>query len=217
MPGAALTAFDVATITIRLATMADAAAAYHVCLKTGDHGQDGEARYREDPDALGRIYVGPYLAYEPELSLVLEDEDGVCGYALGAQDSRAFYARYDAEWRRDVLSRFPAPSGDPGAWTPAEHVYAVYHAPDYYCPEPYAAYPSHLHIDLLPRAQGQGHGRRMIERLTTTMREQGSPGVHLGASVRNERAIRFYRRLGFEELVRTGTGEDGTVYMGRRL
>ena len=85
--------------------MADAAAAYHVCLKTGDHGQDGEARYREDPDALGRIYVGPYLAYEPELSLVLEDEDGVCGYALGAQDSRAFYARYDAEWRRDMVLR----------------------------------------------------------------------------------------------------------------
>ena len=35
-------------------------------------------------DALGRLFVGPYLAFEPELSLVLEDARGICGYALGA-------------------------------------------------------------------------------------------------------------------------------------
>src|SRR5204863_27494 len=77
----------------------DQPGAYYVCLKTGDHGKDGEAFYREDPDALGRIFVGPYLAYEPELSLILEDKEGICGYALGAFDSRAFYARYEAECR----------------------------------------------------------------------------------------------------------------------
>ena len=48
---------------IRAATVEDLPAAYHVCLKTGDHGGDGEPFYRDDPDALGRIYVGPYLAY----------------------------------------------------------------------------------------------------------------------------------------------------------
>jgi ribosomal protein S18 acetylase RimI-like enzyme len=57
----------------------------------------------------------------------------------------------------------------------------------------------------------------MIERLTAALRERGSPGVHLGASVRNERAIGFYRRLGFVELSRVGDDRDGTVYMGRRL
>ena len=46
---------------IRKATPADREAAYWVCLKTGDHGDDGEALFTEDPDALGRIYVGPYL------------------------------------------------------------------------------------------------------------------------------------------------------------
>src|SRR5207249_7368694 len=81
--------------TIRLARPGDEPGAYYVCLKTGDHGQDGEPFYREDPDALGRIFVGPYLAYEPELSLILEDEHGICGYALGAFDSHAFFARYE--------------------------------------------------------------------------------------------------------------------------
>ena len=98
---------------IRAARPADRAGAYYVCLKTGDHGKDGEALYRENPDALGRIFVGPYLAFEPELSLVLEDEEGICGYALGAFDSRTFYARYEAEWRPRLCRSFPRRRGIP--------------------------------------------------------------------------------------------------------
>src|SRR3990172_8024873 len=83
--------------------------AYFACLKTGNQGDDGEPFYREDPDALGRIFVGPYLAFEPELSLILEDDQGICGYALGALDSRAFYARCETEWRPKLCACFPEP------------------------------------------------------------------------------------------------------------
>ena len=68
---------------IRAGCASDQSGAYYVCLKTGDYGKDGEPFYREDPDALGRVFVGPYLAFEPELSLILEDEQGICGYAFG--------------------------------------------------------------------------------------------------------------------------------------
>jgi hypothetical protein len=61
---------------IRAARPGDEVGAYHVCLKTGNYGQDGEPFYREDPDALGRIFVGPYLRFEPDLSLILEDAEG---------------------------------------------------------------------------------------------------------------------------------------------
>ena len=202
---------------IRPARRNDQPGAYHVCLKTGDHGGDGEPFYRDDPDALGRIYVGPYLAFEPELSLVLEDVQGVCGYALGAVDSRAFYARYDAEWRPRLSATFPAPQGDPGQWTRVQQAHHTYHHPDYFCPEPYDAFPSHLHIDLLPRAQGRGYGRRMMERNFDFLRRRGSAGAHLGVSPLNTRAIAFYRRLGFHELTRVGTATDGCVYMGISL
>jgi GNAT superfamily N-acetyltransferase len=202
---------------IRPASPADEPGAYHVCLKTGDHGQDGEPFYRDDPDALGRIYVGPYLAFEPELSLVLEDGEGICGYALGAFDSRAFYARYDAEWRPALCASFAAPQGNPNHWTRVQHAHHIYHHPDYLCPEPYLACPSHLHIDLLPRAQGRGYGRRMVEQNLDTLRRRGSRGAHLGVSVLNTKAYGFYRRLGFEELIRVGSGEDGCIYMGLKL
>ena len=198
---------------IRLARRSDQPGAYYVCLKTGDHGKDGEPFYREDPDALGRIFVGPYLKFEPDLSLTLEDDQGICGYAFGAFDSRAFFSRYEAEWRPDLCARFPDPQGDPRQWTRVQEVYSWYHHPDYFCPEPYFAYPSHLHIDLLERARDRGYGRRMLEQVMKKLRERGSPGAHLGVSARNQPAFGFYQRLGFRELVR----HDNVIYMGKSL
>jgi ribosomal protein S18 acetylase RimI-like enzyme len=203
--------------TIRTGGPPDLAAAYAVCLQTGDAGSDATPFFLDDPDALGRLFVGPYLTFEPPLSLMLEDSDGVCGYALAARDSRTFYARYDREWRPDICARFPEPKGDPSTWTRAEEVYGWYHRPDYFCPDPYEDYPSHLHIDLLARAQGQGYGRQMMEELMSRLRQAGSPGVHLGMWARNDRAYAFYQRLGFQELVRVGPHDSGTIYMGRRL
>lgn len=202
---------------IRLAQPADQAAAYYVCLKTGDHGRDGEPFYRDDPEALGRIFVGPYLAFEPQLSLVVEDDGGVCGYALAALDSRAFYARYDRQWRPKLCEQFPLPAGDPATWTRAQTVHSWYHQPDYFCPEPYKDYLSHMHIDLLERARGQGLGRRMMEQLMGELRRRGSPGAHLNVSVINTPALRFYDRLGFHELARTGTTTGGSIYLGKTL
>jgi ribosomal protein S18 acetylase RimI-like enzyme len=202
---------------IRAARPDDQAAAYCVCLKTGDHGRDGEPFYRDDPDALGRIFVGPYLAYEPELGLVLEDTQGVCGYAFAALDSRAFYARYERDWRPRLCAEFPLPPGDPAQWTRAQVVHSWYHSPDYFTPEPYEAYPSHLHIDLLERARGRGFGRQMMAQAMERLRQRGSPGAHLGVSVLNPPALGFYQKLGFQELVRVGTPTEGCIYLVKRF
>jgi GNAT superfamily N-acetyltransferase len=206
----------VATI-IRDYRPGDEQAAYDVCLKTGNHGDDGTEFYLDDPDALGRIFVGPYLKFEPGLALLLQDEEGVCGYALGALDSRAFYEQYEREWRPALCAQFPSPSGDPGGWNRVEAVHQVYHHPDYFCPEPYDQYPSHLHIDLVARKHRQGFGGQMMHELMNRLRSKGSPGVHLGMSAHNDRAYRFYTKLGFQELSRQGAGDDETIYMGKRL
>jgi GNAT superfamily N-acetyltransferase len=206
-----------ALFRLRAAGAGDEAGAYHVCLKTGDFGREGEPYYREDPDALGRIFVGPYLAFEPELSLILEDDSGICGYAFGAFDSRRFYERYETEWRPGLCARYPAPSGAPETWTRVQTVYHWYHHPDYFCPAPYELYPSHLHIDLLSRARGQGWGRRMLETVMDRLRQRGSPGAHLGVSALNPNAVGFYQRLGFAELTRAGSGRDLCIYMGIKI
>ena len=190
----------------------DEPGANHVCFKTGDYGKDGEPFYREDPDALGRIFVEPYLAYEPKFALILEDGQGVCGYAMGALDSRVFFDRYEREWRPGLCSRFPEPTGDPASWSRVQTVYSWYHHPDYFMPEPYDRYPSHLHIDLLPRAQGRGFGRRMLGEVMDRLRACGSPGAHLGVSVPKRCGFRVLQTPGFRG-IGAGRRRSGLVYL----
>lgn len=204
------------TFKIRRYEPRDEGAAYEVCLKTGDSGRDATALYT-DPRCLGHIYVGPYLRFEPELAFVLEDALGVCGYALGALDSARFYRRYSEEWLPPLQARYREPEGGSAQWTQDERVYYEFHHPSIYYPSRFHDYPSHAHIDLLPRVQGQGQGKLMMNALLDRMRSLGSVGVHLGLAASNARAEHFYRKLGFVELDRTGEGEDQTLYMAKRL
>jgi GNAT superfamily N-acetyltransferase len=60
-------------------------------------------------------------------------------------------------------------------------------------------YPSHLHIDLVPRLQGRGLGGQLIATLLAQLREHRSRGVHLMVGRDNKRAVGFYQHLGFAE------------------
>lgn len=202
---------------LRPARPGDLPGCARVCLETGDHGGDGTPYYTDDPDALARIYVAPYLELEPELAYVLEDEAGVCGYVLAAIDSRRFYAAYEARCRPRLAAAFPEPLGDPAGWTRAQAVHRSYHHPDFHCPEPYADHPAHAHIDLSPRAQGLGYGGPLMRHILAELAQRGAAGVHLGVSGRNARALAFYARLGFTELERCGPPADQTVYLGLRF
>ncbi|MGH3716659.1 MAG: GNAT family N-acetyltransferase [Micromonosporaceae bacterium] len=186
---------------IRRYRSADRDALYRICLATGDSGGDATGLYA-DPDLLGDVYVGPYLELEPSLAYVLDD-GAPAGYVLGALDTAAFEARAEREWWPPLRRRYPAPPdpADRPQWTPDQRLIDLIHHPRRTAPEVTAAYPSHLHVDLLPRAQSGGNGRRLMDTLLAALRETGSEGVHLGVGRRNERAVAFYRKLGFTEIV----------------
>jgi ribosomal protein S18 acetylase RimI-like enzyme len=175
----------------------DRDALYAICLKTGDAGQDATALYR-DPELLGHLYAGAYAALEPESGFALEDEDGIGGYIVGARDTYAFETRLEQEWWPLLRTRY----SDPDVLSePDRHLVRSIHKP-WRTPKRVAEpYPSHLHINLLPRFQG-GWGKRMMDTWLAAMRERGSPGAHLGVGMRNERAVKFYLRYGFKEFQR---------------
>ncbi|MBI3417805.1 MAG: GNAT family N-acetyltransferase [Verrucomicrobia bacterium] len=201
---------------IRRCRPEDEAAVYEVCLRTGEHGEDARHLY-DDPLALGHIFVGPYMRLEPRFAFVLASGRGVCGYALAALDSERFYENFRTQWLPPLRAAHAEPTGDPARWTPTQKIYYEFHHPRIYFPASLRNCPSHLHIDLLPRAQGHGWGTRMMWVLLAALTAAGSPGVHLAMSARNIRAARFYRKLGFVELERTGTGDASTIYLGRTL
>ncbi|QTE30722.1 GNAT family N-acetyltransferase [Pengzhenrongella sicca] len=198
---------------IRAYAPRDWAALYDVCLRTGADGADASGQYT-DPRLLGSVYAGPYVAFEPELAFVLDDGERVQGYVLGALDTTSFERRCEREWWPALRERYPA-----AAWAPGSadgEVVALLHDPPTADPAVTALYPSHLHIDLLPAAQGTGFGRRLIETFTAAARAAGSPGVHLVVSRTNTNAVGFYRRMSFVEL--DGPAEPGAgVTMGLRI
>lgn len=54
-------------------------------------------------------FVGPYTQLSPELSFVVEDSEGVCGYILAALDSRSFYDQFKEEWLPTIIDNYPGP------------------------------------------------------------------------------------------------------------
>ncbi len=58
-------------------------------------------------------------------------------------------------------------------------------------------FPAHLHIDLLPEAQGQGLGRALMRDAAARLVAEGVPGIHLAYDPANVGAAAFYDRLGW--------------------
>ncbi|MCT2588236.1 GNAT family N-acetyltransferase [Actinophytocola gossypii] len=177
----------------------DERALYDICLRTGASGEDATGMYR-DPDLLGHVFAGPYAALAPDLAFVAVDDDGVAGYVLGAAETRAFERACERDWWPALRARYPRDSADQD--TNDSWLVRLIHEPMEVEQDVVERYPAHLHIDLLPRLQGHGYGRRLLETLFDALRAAGAPGVHLGVALANTRAIGFYHRMGFTEVRR---------------
>ena len=183
--------------TIRPYEPADEQALYDICLLTGDSGQDATGLYR-DPRLLGEVYVGPYLRYADAIALVGTDDAGAAGYVLGVPDTAAFESWCEGEWWPGLRSRYPLGTFPDGS--PDDRIVRLIHNPPTASPDVVERYPAHLHIDLLPRLQGKGDGRRLLTALLDGLAAAGAPGIHLGVGTANQHAIGFYRRMGFTDV-----------------
>src|SRR6187402_2437441 len=73
-------------------TVHDLPGVYRVCLLTGAAGADATTLH-DDPDLLGHLWAGPYLAFPDAVTRVLHDEHGVAGYCFAVPDTRAAAVR----------------------------------------------------------------------------------------------------------------------------
>lgn len=182
---------------IRAFRAGDEAALADICLKTADAGIDGTGIF-EDDAIWAEVFVLPYAHRHPEYAFVVEADDGrVVGYIVGAPDTRSFEDWFHDEWWPERGAQWPLPTMEESRQD-GTLIYAYGRRGG---AEPYGdEYPAHLHIDLLPEAQGQGWGRRLIETLADALRAGGVSGLHLTASSENGGALAFYDRIGFSRL-----------------
>ncbi|MBO0841886.1 MAG: GNAT family N-acetyltransferase [Nocardioides sp.] len=183
---------------IRAVTLDDLEAVYDICLRTAASGEDASDIYT-DPRLPGEVYAAPYLVVPEGVGFVAIDSGGVAGYVLGAADTAAFERACEESWWPALRVAHPDPGPAPATWD--DRMRALIHRPRETPPELLGDYPAHLHIDLLPRLQGQGAGRALMETFLGLLHHAGVRGVHLGVAACNLNAIGFYRRLGFATLV----------------
>lgn len=176
----------------------DAHAVHRICVATGDGG-DPAAGILRDPHLIAYVFADPYLLLQPELAFVAEREGVVLGYVVAALNSAEFYARWQLEWAPRFAGSHPARrNADPR--DADDQLRVSLHHPRRMLSADLDSYPSHLHINLVAGARGQGAGRRLLEAVFTELARAGSPGVQLGVRVSNTGAQAFYRATGMTRL-----------------
>lgn len=187
----------------------DLSALYQICLKTTRNGEDGSDNCIH-PELVGSYYAAPYAVFDPAMCLILADETGPCGYVLGTSDTRAFTAWFNSSWLPVIRARFAGlqPVEGAGDSSLLERLDQDLEDDDFV-----DEYPAHLHIDLLPKAQSGGWGRKMIAAWADLAASRGASGLHLGVSASNTNAVGFYRHIGMHEI----RAEDWGYYLGLKL
>lgn len=176
---------------------ADIVSYYRICLKTANSGKDATELYR-DPDLPGHFYTTPYAVLEPDVCFTITCDEIPCGYIIGAKNSVEFFKRCEIEWFPVLRERYTMPTEEDDSLD--ARIIRLIHKGQIVKDE-VKDYPAHLHINLLPVAQGQGLGRKIINTFTDRLKQLSVPSLHLEVGKKNEGAIVFYESVGFHRIV----------------
>ena len=130
--------------------------------------------------------------------------DGRLAARLAALDTVQFERQCEREWWPRLRAAHPKPVPGKQTFAMDSELLAIIQNPVLARHPDLPRHPSHLHIDLMEHVRGVGVGSQMLTELFARLRAAGSPGVHLGLAASNIGAQRFYKRLGFEDLIQTG-------------
>ncbi|MGJ4943294.1 GNAT family N-acetyltransferase [Bradyrhizobium sp. HKCCYLS1011] len=202
-------------LTVRPFRADDLDALYRISLATGLAGDDASHLYA-DPKLIGHIYSAPYALLEPDLAFVVEDQDGVAGFAVGTADTIAWEDRLERLWWPSLREQYALlPQSDPASRSDDQRRIAMIHRP---APTPAAVssgFPAHLHLNLLPRLRGRGMGARLLHHWLAALGRHGAKATHVAVNRANSRALQFWNRMGFRDLPLESLPEGRTIWMGR--
>ncbi|MBL6617181.1 MAG: GNAT family N-acetyltransferase [Reyranella sp.] len=197
---------------IRHAERTDLDACYAISLATGLAGGDASHLYR-DPHMMGHIYVAPYVMLAAELAFVVEDDEGIAGFAVGTDDTPAWEDRLERQWWPELRARYADPRDvPPEQRTPDQRRAWMIHHPERTPATIAMAYPAHLHMNLLPRQQRRGVGAQLLDRWLDAANRRA---VHVGVNRANSGAAAFWRKCRFEPLALDSPPNERTLWMGR--
>ncbi|KAI4497198.1 hypothetical protein M0802_007682 [Mischocyttarus mexicanus] len=178
--------------TIRPYLSSDEGAVYAVCNQISNC---------TGSSAVADKLVGGFLTLSPELCMIVEDENGVVGYALAALNVKSYNQRMAVSWIPELKMKYPLDTGINNLPQDIQDAIQYFHTfnPDV-SEQLCRHHPSKLLCSLLPTVTDQSIPKRLITCVLAALRANGSFGVHTTMCSTDKEMNEFYTKLGFVEL-----------------
>ncbi|XP_044292984.1 protein O-GlcNAcase [Varanus komodoensis] len=201
--------------TIRPYFPKDEASVYKICREMYDDGT--EQPFHSQPDLIGDKLVGGLLSLSPDYCFVLEDEDGICGYALGTVDVTPFIKKCKIAWIPFMQEKYSKPSSDKEL-SEAEKIMLSFHEEQEVLPETFLAnFPSLIKIDIHKKVTDPSVAKSMMACLLSSLKANGSRGAFCEVRPDDKRILEFYSKLGCFEIAKMEGFPKDVVILGRSL
>jgi ribosomal protein S18 acetylase RimI-like enzyme len=197
-------------INIRKYQPGDEPAIQDITYQTGFKGQDLEGRnFIDDQRLWFMIFIYYYVRYEPEHCFVAVDAatDRPIGFICGTPDTHSQSQRFQQKVIPRIIARtvFYTSLRYPGTFLNCLKMTSMLEIKDPAAEAQIVAeYPGHLHINLLPDYHRQGFGSQLLTTFEDHLRALGVPGLHLGTSNYNHKAVPFYEKHGYRIVRQVG-------------
>lgn len=171
----------------------------------------------QDPDLIGDRLVGGILSLSPDYGFVLEDDEGICGYAVGTVDVKPFVKKCKLNWIPFMQEKYHKPD-DQKDLTEAEKMILSFHEEEEGLPDSFLSnFPSLIKVDIHAKVTDPSVAKSMMGCLLSSLKANGSRGAFCKVRQTDKRMLDFYSKLGCFEVAKMDGFPKDIIIMGRSL
>uniref|UniRef100_A0A673X889 Protein O-GlcNAcase n=1 Tax=Salmo trutta TaxID=8032 RepID=A0A673X889_SALTR len=195
----------------------DEHAVYKICREMYSEGVEELPFSGEEPDLIGDRLVGGFLNLSPDYGFVLEDEEGICGYALGTVDVKPFVKKCKMSWIPSMQEKYNKPDCQKDL-SEAEKMMLSFHEEEEGLPESFLSnFPSLIKVDIHAKVTDPSVAKSMMGCLLSSIKANGSIGAFCEVRQTDKRMMDFYSKLGCFEVAKMEGFPKDIIIMGRSL
>uniref|UniRef100_A0A3Q2NUT7 Protein O-GlcNAcase n=1 Tax=Fundulus heteroclitus TaxID=8078 RepID=A0A3Q2NUT7_FUNHE len=194
----------------------DEAAVYKICKEMYCEGMEDEP-FAEETDLIGDRLVGGLLTVSSDYGFVLEDDEGICGYALGTVDVKPFIKKCKLSWIPFMQEKYHKPDCEKDL-SEAEKMILSFHEEEEGLPDSFLSnFPSLIKVDIHAKVTDPSVAKSMMGCLLSSLKANGSHGAFCKVRQTDKRMLEFYSKLGCFEVAKMDGFPKDVIIMGRSL
>ncbi|XP_061084288.1 protein O-GlcNAcase isoform X2 [Conger conger] len=195
----------------------DERSVYRICREMYSEGLEEAPFGEQESDLIGDRLVGGFLSLSPDYGFVLEDEEGICGYALGTVDVSPFVKKCQMSWIPSMQEKYNKPDSEKDL-SDAEKMMLSFHEEEEVLPESFLSnFPSLIKVDIHAKVTDPSVAKSMMGCLLSSLKANGSHGAFCEVRQMDKRMLDFYSKLGCFEVAKMEGFPKDVIIMGRSL